>query len=137
MKYCSAPSKRCAVEQFLGAEDAERVEELGADLVLTAVAARRRHERHARADVARVERQRRVVLVVGMRGHVDDRADGRELPQGERQGGRAGQVGQRLDAILGNGLLGTDLPLQAAAPRPPQPEIATFSSNLHGKDLDT
>ena len=99
-------------EQFFGAEDAQGVKELGADLVLAAVAAGGRHERHSRADVARVEGQRRIVLVVGVRGHVNDRANGRELSQGERQGGRARQVGQRLDAILGDGLLGANLPLQ-------------------------
>ena len=99
-------------QELLGAEDAQRVEELGANLVLSAVAARRRHERHPRPDVARVERQRGVVLVVGVRGHVRDHADGRELPQGQRQGRRAGQIGERLDAILGNGLLGAGGPLQ-------------------------
>ncbi len=57
-------------QQFLGAEHTQRIEELRADLVLTAVAARRRDERHPCADVARIERQRRIVLVVGVRGHV-------------------------------------------------------------------
>ena len=77
MKYCSAPSKRCAVEELLGPEHAQRVEELRADLVLSAVAARGRDERHPRPDVPRVERQRGVVLVVWVRGHVHDRPDRR------------------------------------------------------------
>ena len=99
-------------EQFLGAKHPQRIEELSSDLVLSAVAACGCDERHARTDVTRVERQHRIVLVVGMRRHVDDRADGRQLPQGQRQRRRAGQVGERLDAILRNGLLGADLPLQ-------------------------
>ncbi len=99
-------------QQFLGAEHTQRIEELGTNLVLTAVAAGRRDERHACADVARIERQRRIVFVVRVRGHVDDRTDRRQLPQRQRQGRRAGQVGERLDTILRNGLLGTGRPLQ-------------------------
>ena len=107
-------------EQFLGAENAERVEELGADLVLPAVAARRRHERHARAEMPRVERQRGVVLVVGMRGQVCDRADRRQLAQGERQRGRARQVGERTGCGTGERAAGRR-PASAPLPSPPAP----------------
>ena len=99
-------------QEFLGAENAQRVEELRADLVLSAVAARGGDERHPRPDVPRVERERRVVLVVWMRGHVRDRPDRRQLPQRQRQGRCPRQVGERLNAILGNGLLGAGGPLQ-------------------------
>ena len=39
-------------QQLFGAQDAERVEQLRPDLVLPAVAARRRHQRHAHARAA-------------------------------------------------------------------------------------
>ena len=64
-------------QQFLSAKHTQRIEELGTDLVLTAIAAGRRDEGHPCADVARIERQRRIVFVVGVRGHVDDRTDRR------------------------------------------------------------
>ncbi len=99
-------------QQFFRAQDAQGIENLGADLVLAAVAARRGHERDPRANVPRVERQRRVVLVVGVRGHVDDGAGRRQLAQRQRQGRVACQIGQRLNTILRCGLLGAGGPLQ-------------------------
>ena len=55
-------------QQLLGPQDADRVEQLRADLVLPAVAARRGDERDAHPEPARVQRQHGVVLVVGVRG---------------------------------------------------------------------
>ena len=56
------------------AQDAERVEQLRADRVLPALAARDREERRAHAEPAREAHEDAVVLVVGMRGHVEHAA---------------------------------------------------------------
>ena len=92
-------------QQLFGAEDAERIEQLRADLVLPAVTARRRHQRHAHAQAPGVPRQHRVVLVVRMRRGLHQRADGVELAQRHGQAGRARQVADRGDAILRRPLL--------------------------------
>ena len=92
-------------QQLFGAQDAERIEQLRADLVLPAVAARRRHQRHAHAQAPRVPGQHRVVLVVGMRRGLHQRADGVELAQRHGQAGRAREVADRGDAILRRPLL--------------------------------
>ena len=67
MKYCSAPSKRWSAAQLLGPEDAERLEDLRADFVLSAVAARGRRERRPVTLAPVQHHEQRVVLVVGMR----------------------------------------------------------------------
>ena len=61
-------------QQLLGAQHAERLEDLRADLVLPAVAARRGHERGPHAAAVAHHRQQRVVLVVGMRGRLHEGA---------------------------------------------------------------
>ena len=109
-------------EELLGPEDAQRVEELRADLVLSAVAARGRDERHPRAEMPRVERQHGVVLVVGVRGHVHDRADGRELPQApaETPARRSGRSAVECDT--GERAAGRRRATAARPPRqPPRP----------------
>src|SRR4029079_729176 len=74
----------CAVEamhgqQLLGAEDAERLEQLRPDLVLPAVAAGRRHEYGSHALSLTEHRQQAVVLVVRVstrpHAHADARRD--------------------------------------------------------------
>ncbi len=67
-------------QQLFRAQDAERVEELRPDLVLAAISPRRGHQRHPHPEMPRVQRQHRVVLIVGMRRRVHQRADGVELP---------------------------------------------------------
>ena len=70
-------------QQLLGAQHRQRLEQLGADLVLPALAARRRDERRAEALAVREVRQHRVVLVVRMRRRHHEVADGVELAQRE------------------------------------------------------
>ena len=60
-------------EEFLRAQHAERLGQLRADLVLSAVAARRRHERRAHALPFTDHREQRVVLVVGVRVRLHER----------------------------------------------------------------
>ena len=60
-------------EQFLGAQHAERLEELRADLVLAAVTARGADEHGPQSLAVTEHRQQRVVLVVGMRGRLHER----------------------------------------------------------------
>ena len=92
-------------EQLLGAQHADRVEQLRADLVLAAVAARGRHQRDAHPLPARVERQHRVVLVVGMRRRVHEGADGRQLAQRQAETDLPLRVRERLDEELRRTLL--------------------------------
>ena len=92
-------------EQLLGAEDAERVEQLGADLVLATVAARRRDQRHTHAQATRVPRQHRVVLVIRMSRRLHQRADGVQLAQRHGEPGRSGEVADLWDAVLRRALL--------------------------------
>jgi hypothetical protein len=92
-------------EQLLGPQNTQRVEQLGADFVLPAVSARRRHERHARAHMPRIQRQHSVVLIVRMRRRQHDRAGVPELTQRERQTRCTRQIRQRRDAVLWCGLL--------------------------------
>ena len=56
--------------ELRGAQHAERVEQLGADRVLPAFAARQREERRAHAEAAREPNENAVVLVVRVRRHV-------------------------------------------------------------------
>ena len=85
-------------QQLLGAQHAERLEQLRADLVLAAVAARRRREHDAQPLPVALHRQQRVVLVVGMRGRVHDRADGGELPEHQREPRLAPRISGALGA---------------------------------------
>jgi hypothetical protein len=68
-------------EQFLGAQDAEFFVEVLAELVLAAVAAREREVGDAIAAAERQVGDQLGVLVVGMRGHVQDGARGAEAAQ--------------------------------------------------------
>ena len=74
-----AAVERPRLQQLLGANHAERVEQLGADDVLAALAAIERQIGHARVIAARQPRDQRRVLVVGMRAGVH-RAGGRPQP---------------------------------------------------------
>ena len=83
--------------ELLGPQHAERLEDLGADLVLPAVAARRRRERGAIALAAIEHHQQPVVLIVGMRGRhhedagvaqVTQREAKRDVPLRFRRAGR-------------------------------------------------
>jgi hypothetical protein len=86
--------------QFLGAQHAERLEDLRADLVLAAVAARRRHEHRPHPLPEAQFSQQRVVLVVRMRGGLHVGADGVELAQHQAQRDLAGMLADGLDAQL-------------------------------------
>ena len=86
--------------QFFGAQHGERFEDLRADLVLPAFAARGGDERRAEALRVPVVGEQRVVLVVGMRRghhHVAHRV---ELAQGELERGPPGERGHRLQPVL-------------------------------------
>ena len=67
--------------ELAGAQHAERLEDLRADLVLAAVAARRGRQRRAIALAAVQHHQQPVVLVVGVRGGVHEDAGVAEVPQ--------------------------------------------------------
>ena len=90
-------------EQLFGAQDAERFEQLGTDLVLAAVAARRRHERGPVAESPIRLDEQSVVLVVGMRRrHHQDPGVG-EMPQHEAERDVPLLVVERDDPHLGVG----------------------------------
>ena len=72
--------------QLLGPQHRQGVEQLGADLVLPAVAAGRRQQHGAVALPPGQPRQQRVVLVVGMGHDRQERAGAVELAQGKSEG---------------------------------------------------
>ena len=87
-------------EELLGPQDAERLKQLGADLVLAAVAARRGHEHRAHTLAEAQHRQQRVVLIVGMRGRLHERADRGQLPQHQLQAHVIGMLAHWLGTKL-------------------------------------
>ena len=86
--------------QLAGTQHAERFEDLRADLVLSAIAARRRRQRRPVALPAIQHHQQPVVLVVGMRRRVHEDADVAEVPQREPEGDVALLFVERDDAHL-------------------------------------
>ena len=86
--------------QFLGAQHAERLEDLRADFVLAAVAARRRRERRAVALAAIQHHQQPVVLVVGMRGRHHEDAGVAEVSQRQAERDVSLLLVDRRDAHL-------------------------------------
>ena len=98
-------------EQLLGADHPQLLEELGADHVLAAVAPREREIGRAVAAAAREVGDELGVLVVGVRGHVQDApqlAEPAQLPQGvlgrhrlrgAAAGDRPGQQGPGQDEV--------------------------------------
>ncbi len=87
-------------EQFLGAEDGERLEDLGPDLVLAAIAARGGDQRRPHAVLVPVARQQRRVLVVGVRRRHHQAADRAQLPQHEPERRVVGMLRDGLEAVL-------------------------------------
>ena len=87
-------------QQLLGAQHAERLERLRPDLVLAAVAARRRDEHRAHALPVAQHRQQRVVLVVGVRVGLHERAGRGELAEHQLQRVGVGPLANRRDAKL-------------------------------------
>ena len=77
------------LQQLLGADDAERVEELGADDVLPALAAIQRDVRDARVIAARRPRDERRILIVGVGAGVKHAGRRLQALQDLRQAGRA------------------------------------------------
>src|SRR5919106_6998459 len=73
---CTVEPMGC--EKFLRAEHTQCLEQLGTDLVLTAVAASGCREHHSESLSMALHRQERVVLVVGMSGRMHDGADRRK-----------------------------------------------------------
>ena len=87
-----AAVERARLQQLLGADHAERVEQLGADDVLAALAAVERQVGDARVVAAGEAGDERGVLVVGMRRRVH-RAGGRPQPfEGLHEAGDAAAV---------------------------------------------
>src|SRR5436305_341110 len=70
-------------EELFGPQHAETLEDLGADLVLTAVASRRRDERRAKSLAAIEHHEQAVVLIVWMRCRFHHDADVGEVTQRE------------------------------------------------------
>ncbi len=64
--------ERAGLQQFLRTDDAERVEQIRADDVLAALAARQRQISDPRVIVTRQRRDERRILVVGMGSRLDD-----------------------------------------------------------------
>jgi hypothetical protein len=83
------------VEQLLGADQAQAVEQLRADRVVAGLAAVQRQQRHARAPAAREQRQHPAVLVVRVRGGVH-RAGRRLQLEQLLPGPRSPLVGRQL-----------------------------------------
>jgi hypothetical protein len=86
--------------QFLRTQDAERLEDLGTDLVLPPVAARGRHQHRAHPLAQAQLGQQRVVLVVRMRRRLHVGADGVQLAQHQPERDLAGMLANGLDAQL-------------------------------------
>ena len=84
-------------EELLGAQHGEGVEELGADVVLSAVAPGQGQERGADPQTAGEADEDAVVLVVGVGRHVQDASPDREAAQGEAETGRPALVGEGRD----------------------------------------
>ena len=80
------------LQQLLGADDAERIEQLAADDVLPALAAIERQIRDARVIAAGCARQKRRVFIVGMRAGVQHAGRRLQSLQQLHQAGRAGVV---------------------------------------------
>ena len=87
-------------EQFLGAQHGQRLEDLRADLVLAAVAARGGDQRRPHPVLEPVPREQRVVLVVRVRRRHHQAADGAELPEDEAECRDVGMFPDRLEAVL-------------------------------------
>jgi len=87
-------------EQFLGAQHAERLSDLGTDLVLAAVAARGGDEDGAHALAEAEQREQPVVLVVWMRVGLHERAGARELAEQQFERRGVGALAHGRDAQL-------------------------------------
>ncbi len=87
-------------QELLRPENAERLEDLWTNLVLPAVAARRGHERRPHPAAVAHHRQQPVVLVVGMRVRLHERAGRGELPQHQPERDVGRELTDRLDAQL-------------------------------------
>ncbi len=87
-------------QELLRPQDAERLKELRADLVLAAVAAGRRDEHRPHPLAVPQHRKKPVVLVVRVRIGLHERPDRGELPQHQLQRNLAWQLAHRLRTKL-------------------------------------
>ncbi len=87
-----AAVQAASLQQLLGADDAERFEQLGADDVLAAFTAIERQIRHPRVLGARQCRNQRRVLVVGVGAGMKGAGGGLEPAEQEREPGGAAVV---------------------------------------------
>src|SRR5262245_15179532 len=87
--------------ELFRAQDSDRLEELGSDLVLSAVSPGRREERRAVPTAPAQEDEETVVLVVRMRGGMKEARSRGELSELEREADAAAVLGDRLE--LGRG----------------------------------
>ena len=91
-------------EQFLRPERRQGIEELRADLVLTAVPSRRRRQHGPNTEAAAHHREQRIALVVRMRRRHHERAGCGQSAEGQAQADAAGlEVRSRLKRREGNG----------------------------------
>jgi hypothetical protein len=95
-------------QQLARAQDAECFEQLRPDRVLPALATRDREQRRAQAEPAREPHQDPVVLVVGVRGHVQHAPGRTHAPQCEPQAGRAAIEIERLEGRGGRSWSGQE-----------------------------
>ena len=79
--------------ELFGPQHAQRLEDLGADLVLAAIAPGGRRERRAKSQPAVQHHQQAVVLIIGMGGRVHENAGVAKVP--ERQAQRHVAPGRR------------------------------------------
>ena len=86
--------------ELFGPQHAERLEDLRADLVLAAIAARRRRERGSIAEPAVQHHEQRVVLVVGMRGGLHEDAGVAQMSEHQAQRDMPLLLVERHDAHL-------------------------------------
>src|SRR5204863_5173697 len=87
-------------QQLFGPQHAERLADLGADLVLAAVPPGQRHQRRPHPASMAEHREETVVLVVGMRVGLHEGAGARQLPEQELEGDAVGPLAEGRDAQL-------------------------------------
>src|SRR3954462_13627880 len=88
-------------QQLFGPQHPERLKDLRADLILSAVTASRRYQRRAHPAAVAHDREQRVVLVIRVRIRLHERSGRGEFPEEQSERDVARQFSDWLDAELG------------------------------------